>query len=63
MGVVVTITCKQRFESFLLLRIDEAVKNQKSDGTVSPVRRLLQIPFTRVKSVSFFMYNPTLLDI
>jgi len=55
MGVVVAITCNERFESFLLLRIDEAVKNQKPDGTVSPVRRLLQIPFTRVKSVSFFM--------
>jgi len=56
MGIVVAITCKERLESFLfLLKIDEAVKNQKSDGTVSPVRRLLQIPFTRVKSVSFFM--------
>ncbi|HJX30539.1 MAG TPA: hypothetical protein VJ624_01670 [Thermodesulfobacteriota bacterium] len=36
---MVAITCKERLESFLfLLKLDEAVKNQKSDGTVKNCR-------------------------
>jgi hypothetical protein len=46
---------KKTVRKWLQASLDEAVKSRKSDGTVSPVRRLLQIPFTRVKSVSFFM--------
>ena len=37
MGIVVALTCKEQYELFLL-KIDEAVKNQKSDGTVKNCR-------------------------
>jgi len=39
MGIVVAITCKQRCAPFLfLLKVVEAVKNRKSDGTVKSFR-------------------------